>query len=52
MEIRTPRNRLNNALLTSNVLNANEAGKTASERHWIVKQKRLNLMNLYTLNMF
>ena len=36
--INTPRNRLHNALLTLNFLNANEKGTTAAERHWIVRQ--------------
>ena len=31
-----PRNRLHNALLTLNFLNANEKGTTAAERHWII----------------
>ena len=30
----SPRNRLHNALLTLNFLNANEKGTTAAERHW------------------
>ena len=34
----TPRNRLHNALLTLNFLNANEKGTTAAERHWIMKK--------------
>ena len=34
--IKTPRNRLHNALLTLNFPNANEKGTTASERYWIV----------------
>ena len=33
-----PRNRLHNALLTLNFLNANEKGTTAVERHWIVEK--------------
>ena len=31
----SPRNRLHNALLTLNVLNAKEKRTTAEERHWI-----------------
>ena len=34
----TPRNRLHNALLTLNFLNANEKGTTAAERHWIMEK--------------
>ena len=33
-----PRNRLHNALLTLNFLNANEKGTTAAERHWIMEK--------------
>ena len=33
-----PRNRLHNALLILNFLNANEKGKTAAERHWIIEK--------------
>ena len=36
--INTSRNRLHNALLTLNFLNANEKGTTAAERHWIVEK--------------
>ena len=40
----TPRNRLHNALLTLNFLNANEKGATAAERDWIIdKSSELNL---------
>ncbi|KAL6037706.1 hypothetical protein STEG23_029167, partial [Scotinomys teguina] len=35
---KTPRNRLHNALLTLNFLNANEKGTTAAERHWIIEK--------------
>ncbi|KAL6038422.1 hypothetical protein STEG23_016128, partial [Scotinomys teguina] len=35
---KTPRNRLHNALLTFNFLNANEKGTTAAERHWIIEK--------------
>ena len=33
-----PRNRLHNALLTLNFLNANEKRTTATERHWIIEK--------------
>ena len=36
--IKTLINRLHNALLTLNFLNANEKGTTAAERHWIVEK--------------
>ena len=35
---KTPRDRLHNALLTLNFLNANEEGTTAAERHWIIEK--------------
>ncbi|KAL6084245.1 hypothetical protein STEG23_037991, partial [Scotinomys teguina] len=35
---KTPRNRLHNALLTLNFLNANEKRTTAAERHWIIEK--------------
>ena len=39
----TLRNRLHNALLTLNFLNANEKGTTVTERHWIIaKSSKLN----------
>ena len=39
----TPRNWLHNALLTVNFLIANEKGRTAAERHWIMaKSAELN----------
>ena len=39
----TPRNKLHNALLTLNFLNANEKGTIAAERHWIMeKSSELN----------
>ena len=34
-----PRNRLHNALLTLNFLNANEKGTIVAERHWIIEKK-------------
>ena len=38
-----PRNRLHNGLLTLNLLNANEKGTTAAERHCIIeKSSELN----------
>ena len=37
--INNPRNRLNKALLTLNILNVNEKGTTATERHWIVEKE-------------
>ena len=36
--INTPRNRLHNALLTLNFLNANEKGTTAVEKHWMIEK--------------
>ena len=33
-----PRNRLHNALLTLNFLDANEKGTIAAERHWIMEK--------------
>ena len=41
-----PRNRLYNALLTLNFLNANEKGTTAAERHWIIGEKTAELNQL------
>ena len=35
---KAPRNRLHNALLTLNFLNANEKGTTAAERQWIMEK--------------
>ena len=35
---KTPRDKLHNALLTLNFLNANEEGTTAAERHWIIEK--------------
>ena len=34
----THRNRLHNAFLTLNFLNANEKGTTAAERHWTIER--------------
>ena len=35
---KTPRDRLHNALLTLNSLNANEEGITAAVRHWTIEK--------------
>lgn len=34
----TPRDRLYNAVLTLNILNANETGTRAAERHWTIEK--------------
>ena len=39
---KTPRDRLHNALLTLNFLNANEEGTTAAERHWFIEKNCRN----------
>ena len=38
MDKKTSRNRLHNALLTLNFLNANEKRTTAAERHWTIEK--------------
>ena len=38
--VKIPRDRLNNALLTLNCLNVCEKGRTANERHCIIKNLR------------
>jgi hypothetical protein len=37
---RNPKDRLQSALLTLHVLNANEQNTTTVERHWIVEKKK------------
>lgn len=38
--VKTPRERVNNALLTLNFLNVGEKGTTVAERHWVIEKLR------------
>lgn len=47
-DIRTPKDKLHNALLTLKFLNASESGTTADERHWTIGKKTAELnMTVY-----
>jgi hypothetical protein len=41
--VKTPRDGLNNALLTLNFLNINKKGTTRAEEHWIIEKKTVEL---------